>query len=685
MKRIMCLCLLHGLLCLSVKAQLDTKNTKWMEYLEELALEEADENLLENLFSDLSYLSEHPFNLHTVTKEELERLPFLSDIQVENLLYYIYRYSPLYSIYELKNVEEMDLQTIEYLLPFVYLEEKKEVPETLKARHVLRYGKQELLFRYDHCFQEKAGYRDDPVEEKQAHPSRYYLGEPYYASLKYGFQYKEQIQFGFVMEKDAGEVFWNSQHKGPDYFSSHLVLKEMGVLKSLFIGDYRLAFGQGLVINTDFSLVNTSDVMNTGRRTGANIKRHSSNNEANYLRGGAATLGIGKIELSLFYSQRSVDASADDSIITSIKTDGLRRTVNDMTKKDQAQTRILGGNVQWKQDFFSCGLTALYHDFSGKRLEPEWKPYNTYFLRGLNNYNVGIDYTVRRKKLLFQGETAFSKNGARAAIHSLQLYPGSGFSFIFRHQYLAKDYQAHYAAVSGASNAQNMNSRYLGVVIHPFASWKISASADFTDYPWLKYLIDAPSKAKSALLSLDYTPKSNILMNLRYRYREKMKNFELPMQATKTVLPYEQHNIRYQLNLQPSSGLTLKTQINGSLYQSEMEPVSKGYMVSQNISYAKEKLPIRGDFYISYFHTDDWSSRISSYEKSILYAFSVPSFSGEGFRSCINLRWALIPAVTLYLKLAWTHYLDRDVISSGLEAIDGCDKIDFYGLIKIKI
>ena len=59
---------------------------KWMEYVEELALETEDTERIESLYADLSYLTEHPFDLNAVTEEQLKRLPFLSDRQIEQLL-----------------------------------------------------------------------------------------------------------------------------------------------------------------------------------------------------------------------------------------------------------------------------------------------------------------------------------------------------------------------------------------------------------------------------------------------------------------------------------------------------------------------------------------------------------------------------------------------------------------------
>ena len=73
----------------------------------------------ENELEELSNRLQEPVNLNSATREQLEQFPFLSDIQIEHLLAYIYIHGQMETIYELQLVEELDRQTIQYLLPFV--------------------------------------------------------------------------------------------------------------------------------------------------------------------------------------------------------------------------------------------------------------------------------------------------------------------------------------------------------------------------------------------------------------------------------------------------------------------------------------------------------------------------------------------------------------------------------------
>ncbi|MGL5893864.1 MAG: helix-hairpin-helix domain-containing protein, partial [Bacteroidales bacterium] len=59
---------------------------------------EVTESELILLADDISDLIESRFNINQATKEKLELLPFLSDNQIENILYYLYTSGPLLSI-----------------------------------------------------------------------------------------------------------------------------------------------------------------------------------------------------------------------------------------------------------------------------------------------------------------------------------------------------------------------------------------------------------------------------------------------------------------------------------------------------------------------------------------------------------------------------------------------------------
>lgn len=233
----------------------------WEELIEQLASEDEDGSYQwENKFEVLSELRENPININTATKEQLECFPFLSDQMIENILYYLYKYGPMLTQNELGMVEDMDRLTIRCLLPFIYFGNVEKKENGLILKRILKYGKQELSTRMDIPLYTKAGYKDYSAEVLKKNPNKQYLGYKYYHNLRYSFHYRNQIYVGFVAENDAGEPFFSSENnKGYDFYSPYLFIHNVGRIRALAIGNYRLSYGYGLVMNTDFSMGKTAD------------------------------------------------------------------------------------------------------------------------------------------------------------------------------------------------------------------------------------------------------------------------------------------------------------------------------------------------------------------------------------------------------------------------------------------
>ncbi|MDR1762567.1 MAG: helix-hairpin-helix domain-containing protein [Dysgonamonadaceae bacterium] len=665
----------------STTAFAQTANSDWTSFLEELAeSEDVEPADLEQLYDELSYLSEHPFNLNAITRADLDRLPFLSDIQVENILYYIYKFAPLVDIYELKNVDGLDRRTLELLLSFVYVGDTPKKGGRFSLKNALTDGKNEVLLRSDYTFQEKAGYADVSDEERAAHQNSYYIGEPYYLSLRYRYQYRN-IQFGAAGEKDAGEAFWNKNHKGFDYYSANFNIKDLGVLESLHIGDYSVSYGQGLAVNSNFSMGKTSFINNINQQN-SGIRRHVSTNENNFFRGMAANLKFGNFQTSFFYSNRKQDANADSAEIFTIKTDGYNRIPSDIAKRRTATISTVGAHAQWRNENFRFGLTAVYYRFGGKMMNPDAKPYNLFYLRAKEHSNYSVDYAWREKKLSFQGETAIDANGKLATLNNLLINPLSNIDLVLSYRNYARDYNAFYGkAFSESSAVQNENGLYSGLKFRPASRWEIAAYIDFFRFPWLKYGINSPSSGNDALVQIAFRPKSRIEMDLRYRYKQKFHNVISESGQETAVLPYDQHRLRYRLNWRLNARVEMRTQADANIYSAEGQNQT-GYSVSQQFTYKSGSENFQIDGSLGYFHTSDYNSRITLYEKNILYAFSFPSYYGEGLRAYFVAKWKISKPLTLYLKLANTRYFDRETIGSGTEKIEGKNKTDVYCLIK---
>ena len=627
----------------------------------------------ENELEELSNRLQEPVNLNSATREQLEQFPFLSDIQIEHLLAYIYIHGQMETIYELQLVEELDRQTIQYLLPFVCIKAINNEPAfrwKTMLKDAGRYGKNEVLTRLDIPFYKRKGYEHT------------YLGPSVYNSVKYTFRYRDQLYAGGVAEKDAGEPFAALHNRyGYDYYSFYLFLQNCGRLKSLAVGNYRLSFGQGLVMSTDYLMGKTIYASSFNNRS-TGIKRHSSTDEYNYFRGVATTVALTKrLSVSAFYSHRNMDGVVTDGEITSVYKTGLHRSRKEADKKNLLTSQLTGGNVSYQQNHIRLGITGVYYVFN-RPYEPELTGYSKYNIHGNHFYNLGIDYAYRWRRFSFQGETAIGKQGW-ASLNRLQYSPVQDIQFMLIHRFYSYDYWAMYAHSFGeGSTVQNEQGYYVGLETTPFSHWRFFVSFDLFSFPWKKYRINKPSRGTDGLIQATFTPRTNLSMYLKYRYKQKER--DLTGSKGTLTLPIFHHQLRYRLNYSLNDVFSSRTTLDYNHFHSQDRAATKGYQVTQMISSQLPWTRLFADVQGSYFCTDDYDSRVYVSEKGLLYTFYTPSFQGRGFRCAVRLRYELNKHWLFITKFGETIYLNRNEIGSGNDLIYGNKKADIQMQLRIK-
>ena len=627
----------------------------------------------ENELEELSNRLQEPVNLNSATREQLEQFSFLSDIQIEHLLAYIYIHGQMETIYELQLVEELDRQTIQYLLPFVCIKAINNEPAfrwKTMLKDAGRYGKNEVLTRLDIPFYKRKGYEHT------------YLGPSVYNSVKYTFRYRDQLYAGGVAEKDAGEPFAALHNRyGYDYYSFYLLLQNCGRLKSLAVGNYRLSFGQGLVMSTDYLMGKTIYASSFNNRS-TGIKRHSSTDEYNYFRGVATTVALTKrLSVSAFYSHRNMDGVVTDGEITSVYKTGLHRSRKEADKKNLLTSQLTGGNVSYQQNHIRLGITGVYYVFN-RPYEPELTGYSKYNIHGNHFYNLGIDYAYRWRRFSFQGETAIGKQGW-ASLNRLQYSPVQDIQFILIHRFYSYDYWAMYAHSFGeGSTVQNEQGYYVGLETTPFSHWRFFVSFDLFSFPWKKYRINKPSRGTDGLIQATFTPRTNLSMYLKYRYKQKER--DLTGSKGTLTLPIFHHQLRYRLNYSLNDVFSSRTTLDYNHFHSQDRAATKGYQVTQMISSQLPWTRLFADVQGSYFCTDDYDSRVYVSEKGLLYTFYTPSFQGRGFRCAVRLRYELNKHWLFITKFGETIYLNRNEIGSGNDLIYGNKKADIQMQLRIK-
>lgn len=338
-----------------------TAATPWQQYLDQLSdVEDFEDQSWEEYEDVLNELAEHPININTATTEDLQRLPFLTAQQIEDIEAYIYRYGAMKSLGELAMINGMSWAQRQLLTCFVYVGEVK-TRSFPSLRQIAKYGKHELM-----------GMVKVPLYERKGDADGSYMGSRYKHWLRYQFRYSDKVKMGFTGSKDAGEPFMSKGNgAGYDFYSFYLQIRGWGRLKNLTLGRYRLHEGMGLILNNDFSFGKLSTLSALGRNSNV-IRAHSSRYAANYLQGAAATVTVVRgLDVTGFVSYRKIDATLKDGGIQTILTSGLHRTASEMAKKDVASAFLAGGNVSYRRGALHVGATGFYNSFS---LPPHAQP-----------------------------------------------------------------------------------------------------------------------------------------------------------------------------------------------------------------------------------------------------------------------------------------------------------------------
>ncbi len=625
----------------------------WENFLEHLGQSEnIDDGSLEQLYDELSELSETKLDINTCSREQLESLPFLSFQQVMDIMEYRDKVRRIESPMELFLVESLDRQAITLLKQFITIGPAQRSDTIPDINKVLKYGKNTLIADLNIPFYTRKGYENK------------YLGYKYKHWLRYTFNYGQRVKFGITASQDAGEPFFAGKNKwGYDYYSFYLLLNDIKCLKTLALGRYRLRFGMGLILNNGFGFGKLA-TMSTLLSSPSHVFAHASRSDYNYLQGAAATFKLAKgLDLTAFASYRKIDATLNNdstSVATIVKT-GYHRTLNEMNRKGNTAVTLFGGNVNWLRNGFHVGATGYYTSFNRKLNMYKGQKYRRWNPYGYDFFNASIDYGYLSRRLNISGETAIDKNAQIATINTISYELSSRLTLMALQRYYPYKYQALYANTIAEGGSVNDESGFLiGGKINPWNNATLTLYTDISYFAWPKYNTPESTYRWDNFIQFD-TSKDKWAFLLRYR----MKMKELNGQEEGSLLRKFDSRARASLSYS-NNGLTLSTQ--SDFTASHGNNTSYGYMISESVRWQQKWLKLLG--LIGFFHTADYDSRVYIYDPGLLYTFSFASFYGKGLRFVLNCKVSASEKLTFVLKGGCTHYFDRDAISSGPQQID---------------
>lgn len=662
------LLLVFLIFCMGTVCARAQNERSWEEWLGTMSdVDDAESDRLELTYEELSELENHKIDLNRCTRDELLQLPFLSAQQVMDFIEYRDRHGRIETMVELYMIRSMEKSTIDLLSHFatIYPEVVKDTLPSLK--NLIRYGRHEFLATFKAPFYNRRGDENG------------YLGYKYKHWLRYTFTSGQHVKLGLVASQDAGEPFFAGQNKaGYDYYSFYLMLQKWGCVRRMVVGRYRLKFGMGLVINNSFGLGKINTLVTLGRSAN-NIMPHGSRSEANYLQGAAVCFRLSdRFSLTAFASLRKVDATLNrnSSTVATLLRTGYHRTKSEMERRRNTSESLFGANLNFFRNGWHAGITGFYTAFNRELQPSTTQLYRRWYPRGSRFWNASIDYGYVSGRLNLSGETATGNCQQVATINTVSYQLTSTLTLVALQRYYPYQYYSLFSRSFAEGGAvQDESGVYLGGDWLIGRFMKLMFYTDYAWFAWPKYRISESSGSWDNMAQLSWQKE---LWSWAFRYRIRARKKDIV--GKRGTTSYTEQRMRSTVTYS-NNRWNLQTQADVALCQFTHN--SFGVMLTENAGYSCQRF--RVNVTAGYFHTDDYNSRLYTYERSVLYNFSFPSFYGHGMRLALNTRADFTSHLMLIGKLGMTKYFDRKVIGSGLQRINSSSMTDLEVQLRVKL
>lgn len=581
--------------------------------------QELSETPLENLYDDLYQIYLNPININSTSKDQLEKLPFLSYANIGELEAYVYFNKGMLSLGEIQLVDGFDVTLSELLQPFLYIGPYMSDHSGSDSKN--SGPRNDILAEYNMPLYKKADIN-------------------YSTSIRYKFDNYKNIKFGITTQSDYGEHVY-------DFISPYFKFTGSGALRNLVAGNLRVSFGQGLIVNQGFSVYNS--VPNMIRQSvSSSIKPHTGVSEYGYISGVGVEFQSGSMKFSAVAGYTPVDATVNkEGFVSSFKEDGYHRSVLESSKRHNTRQLCSMFHVEHSKEGRNLGFTASYTKYDRPLLGKVFKS-DVYALdAGL--LDIGTDFLINRSRYSIAAECAASvittpqlfSNIGIAAFLSLGLKAGDKGSLHLVPRYYSDGYFSPY---SGGFSKGNSNNEY-GLYCSYSYRRKIFALNLYQDFYKLNNLI-----CQEAGAQFDLTGGNSIFsLKLKSKYRQ-------------------QHTWRFRFDWKCSlNSVQFQTSIHFCAFSGNIaDKCEKGYAFQERITYkAADKIVL--DFGASLFSTDSYSTRISLYEKGMLYSYGYSNYYGQGLRLSFFSNFKLdkvLPHLVFRFKVGSTIYFDRNAITS---------------------
>ncbi len=562
----------------------------------------------EELAEMLGYLRDNPVGLGKAAAEELMLIPWLSPAQALRIRAYS-RERRLTDPWRLVSEGIVDRETLERILPYIYIEGKAEGPGRLAFSS-----------------RGQRSWSDDTVRA----PS------PWSNRQRLDYKVPDRWRVFLQTQKDKGEDDWL------DYWSGAAWYRDGGARFEAVAGDYQLASGLGLAFGGTGPRIAYPGCFPTPAAR-PKLSAYTSGDEGSALRGAAGTMRIGGLRAAAGLSWRRVDGKTDSAgALAKICEDGYHQTRTELARKNNTGERLGFLGLGWDKGGAGWAWATGYACGFDRSLAESLKMGAGGSLAGgvagepgyLSLELAATEYRQGAISALAGSKVA----GTEASLLAYAYGPGyRAPRFNAYEKYGGSDEQG---AALFQKTALPLRST-LSSVFHWYRPWSAGATVGHGHGGFL----------------LDLKVDNDIITNLEASCRFKHKEAEEPFAAGGTALlgRKRSRSAKAMLDWSAAKGWAFSADYAASRVRpASGGAVEKGDMLSAGFGWKGLKsLYLKAQS--SLYRTDSYDAALYQAEPELLGSGSFHPLFGSGRRDALLVRYTYARRLTAEMKLGYTY------------------------------
>lgn len=612
----------------------------------------------------LEELHDNPYNINTVSRNELLMIPFLNVEQVDSILSYRDRYTRFNDLGELLFIKNLNYLSRSALHLFLYCDSTNYH----EAKNLFTDGNFKIIFNAGFPLYRRDGNRPKSEEYLREHPNSVFYGPGINAKFLYQYNYKQILQYGIGGGREAGEPIMRYGNYPFDCYSGYFLYQPLRSRCRVLLGDFKLKAGEGLLLSNAF--IFDHDLLFTKDRGQSIdfIAKRSVSMSFNSYRGISISYDFSKyIRYLAWASYSGRDANLRDNNISSFKTDNKHRTKLELSKKNNAHELFSGMGIEYATTNCMLGGIFTYTRFS-RDVQPRDAAYTLYYFRGNDVVNGSIYGAYNMGFLSLHGEfaidddfnTAISVQASTVLWRKISAYVGyRRFSPSF--------VSFHGKTLSVNSRIANEEGGIIGVKVPCRNKGIFYVNANLFRFKKPLYRSSLPSYGFISNLKFEALPRKKLLWGISYQY--KLRQYDEHDYLSSNFYNRVKFYVKYA-----DRKWNYVSQLCYNNHWSVFKKIRNGISLSERISW-KDKSQ-EWAFLGAIFYSGSYNTR--NYVSALSFPFSSQTISLYGSGVYLSIK---------YLKKIGKHwnigvissnmiYFDRASISSGPSRIPSFSKND---------